>query len=347
MDKKIRVGVNGAGGRIGKLVCRALLSGMFPDMELVAVNVPSGVESARMAWLYDTAHGNFDHTVYVDGEWLVVDGTKRVFCYSSYDPSGCPWVEHNVDIVLECSGAFSTRGEVEFVRQMIGERGRVLMGSPAKDRVDSTVVFGVNHDRLKAHHKVVSAASCSTNALALLTRCLHQVMSPRTARATILHAYTRSQNTVDGSHRKCQRRARAAGENFYPTSSGAQKTLTRVSPWARDIRVNCFRVPVVDVSAIQLEFGLKRGRQQLDTEALNAHLCEASQEVPGLVGLTTDPLVSSDFIGRDETIVIDLLKTEGMRRGGDRMSVLAWFDNEWGYALQMLRIAEHWCRLIA
>lgn len=333
----IKVAINGY-GRIGRNILRALYeSESSSEIEIVAVNDLGDAHTNAHLTKYDTVHGRFPGTVSVDGDELVVNG-DRIRVLAERNPAELPWGDLGVDVVLECTGLFTTRKKAGAHLQA-GAR-KVLVSAPVatppgEEEVDATVVYGVNHGVLKAGDTVVSNASCTTNCLAALAKPLHEAIGIESGLMTTVHAYTNDQVLIDVFH-KDLRRARAATQSMIPTSTGAAKSIGQVIP-ALDGRLNGFaiRVPVVNVSVVDLTFvaGRDVGKEDVDEVMKSA----AEGELKGVLAYADQPLVSMDYNHSTTSAVYD--STLSKVTGGNLVKVLAWYDNEWGFSCRMLDTA--------
>ena len=319
-----RIAINGF-GRIGRNTLRALLARDGDDLEVVAVNDLTAPETLAHLFRYDSALGPFAGTVEVDGDTLVIDG-RRVRVLAETTPAELPWGDLGVEVVLESTGRFTARdaaaGHLE-----AGAR-RVLISAPATG-ADATIAYGVNSDVFDpAVHTVVSNASCTTNALAPLASVLDDLAGIEHGFMTTVHAYTQEQNLQDGPHRDL-RRARAAGVNIVPTTTGAAKAIGLVLPRLDGkLSGDSIRVPVPVGSIVELNTVV--GRDVTVDEVNAAYRAAADGPLAGVLAYTADPLVSTDITGRPESSVFDSLLTRVDE--GRHVKVVAWYDNEWGFS---------------
>lgn len=331
----IKVAINGY-GRIGRNVLRALYeSGRTGEVQIVAVNDLGDANILAHLTRYDTAHGKFPGTVEVTDGAMIVNG-DRIRVTSERDPAKLPWAELGVDVVLECTGLFTSKDKAS-AHLKAGAR-KVLISAPGKE-VDATIVYGVNHQVLKAGDTVVSNASCTTNCLAPLAQVLHQAVGIRQGLVNTVHAYTNDQSLLDKAHGDLYR-ARAAGLSMIPTSTGAAKTIGLVLPeLAGRLDGLSVRVPTANVSLLDLTFSAE---QPASREAINAALQRGAQQLPaGVMECNELPLVSRDFNGYPVSCVVDLSHT---RVQGELVKVLAWYDNEWAFANRMLDVLQAWLK---
>ncbi|MGH1350245.1 MAG: type I glyceraldehyde-3-phosphate dehydrogenase, partial [Methyloligellaceae bacterium] len=284
----IKVAINGF-GRIGRNVFRAILESGRTDIEVVAVNDLTSTDMLAHLLKYDSVHGPFNADVAVDGSAIVVNG-RSIKVYSERDPSALPWGEAGVDIALECTGFFTSRGDA--AKHIEAGAKKVVISAPGKD-VDLTVVYGVNHDKLTADHTVISNASCTTNCLAPVAKVLHELCGIEQGFMTTVHAYTSDQCIHDAPHSD-PRRARAAAVSMIPTSTGAAKAVGLVLPeLAGKLDGTAVRVPTPNVSMIDLKFIPSR---EITAEEVNAAMKKAAEnELKGVLSYVDEPLVSIDF----------------------------------------------------
>ena len=334
----IRIGINGF-GRIGRQVLKAMLEKYPDELEVVAVNDLFDAATNAHLFKYDSNYGTYQGAVNVRDGNLVIDGsTIRVF--AEKDPGQLPWKELGVQIVIESTGVFTdakAKGEKPGASIHIEKGGarKVIISAPAKNE-DLTLVMGVNDDQYdpKKHH-ILSNASCTTNCLAPAAKVVHDLVRIQRGVMTTVHAYTNDQRILDLAH-KDLRRARAAGLNIIPTTTGAAKALAKVIPELEG-KFDGFslRVPTPTVSVVDFVADVERSTT---AEELNAAFEKAAQgPMKGILGITREPLVSSDFKGDDRSAIIDGLST--MVMGGTMVKVVAWYDNEWGYSVRTADLA--------
>jgi glyceraldehyde 3-phosphate dehydrogenase len=318
-----RIAINGF-GRIGRNTLRALLARGGDDLEVVAVNDLTAPETLAHLFRYDSALGPFAGTVEVDGDTLVIDG-RRIRVLASREPSELPWGDLGVEVVLESTGRFTARDAA--AGHLTAGARRVLISAPATG-ADATIAYGVNSDVYDpAVHTVVSNASCTTNALAPLASVLDDLAGIEHGFMTTVHAYTQEQNLQDGPHRDL-RRARAAGVNIVPTSTGAAKAIGLVLPRLDGkLSGDAIRVPVPVGSIVELNTVVSR---DVTVEEVNEAYRAAAGPLAGVLAFTADPLVSTDITGRPESSVFDSLLTRVDE--GRHVKVVAWYDNEWGFS---------------
>ena len=325
----IRIAINGF-GRIGRNVLRAVYeAGRENDIRVVALNDLGDAATNAHLTQYDTAHGRFPGTVAVADGDLVVNGDRVRVC-AERDPAKLPWRELGVDIVLECTGLFTSKAKAS-AHIAAGAR-KVIISAPADKDVDGTFVFGVNHDQLRASHEVISNASCTTNCLAPLAKVLHAAVGIEHGLMTTIHAYTNDQVLTDVYHSDL-RRARAAAHNQIPTKTGAAAAVGLVLPELNG-KLDGFamRVPTINVSVVDLTFVASRATSIAEIDA--AVQSAADGELAGILGINTKPLVSSDFNHDPRSSIYDATQTRVM--SGTLVKVLSWYDNEWGFSNRLL-----------
>ena len=327
----IKIGINGF-GRIGRLVTRAISEYNVPDLEIVAINSPGAIETSAHLLRYDSVHGRFGTEVKV-GQGYMNFGRGDVRMTQERNPADVDWGALDVDVVMECSGVFRTKERV--MPHIEAGAKSVLISAPA-DGVDKTIVYGVNHEDLSADDKVVSCASCTTNCLAPLASVLMDAVGIRRGFMTTVHAYTQDQRILDNSHKDLYR-ARAAGQNMIPTSTGAAKAVGLVIPeLTGKLSGSAVRVPTANVSMVDLAFQPNRATT---AEELNALVKQASeQRMKGVLRYTEEPLVSSDLNHDPHSSIFAAPLTKVIE--GDLVKVIAWYDNEWGFANRMIDVAR-------
>lgn len=323
----IRVAINGY-GRIGRNVLRAHYEGgKKNDIQIVAINDLGNAQSNAHLTRYDTAHGKFPGTVEVDGEYMIVNGDK-IKVFAQRDPALIPWGELNVDVVLECTGFFTTKEKAS--AHLKGGAKKVIISAPGGKDVDATVVFGVNQNVLKASDTVISNASCTTNCLAPLVKPLHDKIGVVNGLMTTVHAYTNDQVLTDVMHEDL-RRARSATQSMIPTKTGAAAAVGLVLPELNG-KLDGFaiRVPTINVSIVDLSFIAAR---DTTVDEVNAVMKEAAAGSNGILTYSTDPLVSVDFNHNPASSNFDATLT---KVSGRLVKVSSWYDNEWGFSNRML-----------
>ncbi len=322
----IRVAINGF-GRIGRLVLRALAETKRNDIVVVGINDLGPVETNAHLLRYDSVHGRFPGEVKVDGEHMIVDGHK-IKVTAIKDPAQLPHKELAVDIALECTGIFTSKEKAS--AHLTAGAKRVLVSAPA-DGVDLTVVYGVNHAKLTKDHHVVSNASCTTNCLVPVAKVLNDIVGIEKGFMTTIHSYTNDQPSLDQLHKDLYR-ARAAALSMIPTSTGAAKAIGLVLPELKGkLDGVSIRVPTPNVSVIDLKIVAKRATT---VDEINAAMKRAAaQELKGVLAIVDAPLVSHDFNHDPASASFALDQTKVIE--GNLVRVMAWYDNEWGFANRM------------
>ncbi|WP_116792898.1 type I glyceraldehyde-3-phosphate dehydrogenase [Achromobacter dolens] len=324
----IRVAINGY-GRIGRNILRAHYEGgKKHDIEIVAINDLGDPKTNAHLTRYDTAHGKFPGTVEVDGEYMVVNGDK-IRVLANRNPAELPWGELKVDVVLECTGFFTTKEKAG--AHIKGGAKKVIISAPGGKDVDATVVYGVNHGVLKSTDTVISNASCTTNCLAPLVKPLNDKLGLENGLMTTVHAYTNDQVLTDVYHEDL-RRARSATMSMIPTKTGATAAAGLVLPELNGkLDGYAIRVPTINVSIVDLSFVAKR---DTTVEEVNGILKAASEgELKGILDYNTEPLVSVDYNHNPASSTVDASLT---KVSGRLVKVSSWYDNEWGFSNRML-----------
>lgn len=328
----IRVAINGY-GRIGRVAHRVILERFSDQIEVVAINGGSSTDVAGWAYLlkYDTAYGILkSHIVKGEADRLIVDG-KAITFLSEKDPAKLPWHALGVDVVMECTGQFTTMEKIK--PHLDAGAKKVVLSAPARDSTIRTFVIAVNQEPSDA---IVSNASCTTNCIAPVAQIMVEKFGVNKAMMTTIHAYTSDQRLQDGGH-KDYRRARAAAGNIIPTSTGATIAAAEAVPELKGLfEGSSIRVPVLVGSLSDFTFHLKK---TTTVEEVNAIFKEAAQSprYKNILEVSEDPLVSSDIIGNPHSAIVDLLLTQVV--GDDLAKVFAWYDNEWGYANRLVEEA--------
>jgi glyceraldehyde 3-phosphate dehydrogenase len=322
----IRVAINGF-GRIGRLVLRAAFEANRPDIEFVAINDLADAATNAHLLKYDSVHGRFDGEIKTEGNDIIING-KRVKGLQEKDPAKLPWKDLGIDIALECSGIFTKREDAG--KHLTAGAKKVLISAPATDE-DITVVFGVNHNELKASHTIVSNASCTTNCLAPVAYVLHNAIGIERGFMTTIHSYTGDQRVVDTMHKDLHR-ARAAALNMIPTSTGAAKAIGKVMPDLKGkLDGSSIRVPTPNVSVVDFKFDAKRATS---IEEINKAITAAAEgPLKGILGTYSEPLVSTDFNHDTRSSIFALNEVKVI--DGTFVRVLSWYDNEWGFSSRM------------
>ena len=324
----IRIAINGY-GRIGRCILRSIFEyNRQNDFDLVAINDLSGINTTAHLTRYDSTHGRFQSEVKVDGNNLIVDG-HSISVISERNPLLLPWKDLDIDVVLECTGHFTKHDDA--MKHITAGAKKVLISAPGKD-CDATIVYGVNHRILQASDKIVSNASCTTNCLAPVVKPLHDSIGILHGLLNTIHAYTKDQMLLDGSHPDLHR-ARAAAHSIIPTKTGAASALGLVIP-ELDKKLDGFamRVPTLNVSVIDFTFTAKR-----ETTVNEVHdiIRRSASEV---LHISDEPLVSCDFNHHPASAIFDTTQTKVL---GNLVKVVAWYDNEWGFSNRMLDTAQY------
>lgn len=327
----LKVGINGF-GRIGRLAARIILSKYKDKLDLVAINTSGSVEAASWVHLfkYDSAYGKYKGEVTCAGENLVVDG-KKIPILSQRDPALVPWGDYGVEVVIESTGVFREKKDIE--KHLRDSVKRVILSAPPKGEGEiDIIVIGVNDDK-RGDQKIISSASCTTNCAAPVSKVILQNFGVKKAMLTTIHAYTADQELQDGSH-KDLRRSRAAASNIVPTSTGAAKATAETLPQlSGKFDGMAIRVPVLVGSLSDITYVVeKRTAVEEVNEAFKKAVKDPSYK--GVIEVTSEPLVSSDIIGKKASAIVDLSLTRVI--GGDLVKVVAWYDNEWGYAERLV-----------
>ncbi|HKY00964.1 MAG TPA: type I glyceraldehyde-3-phosphate dehydrogenase [Burkholderiales bacterium] len=325
----IRVAINGY-GRIGRNVLRALYEGgKKHDIQIVAINDLGNAQTNAHLTRYDTAHGKFPGTIEVEGEEMIVNGDRIRVC-AKRNPAELPWKELNIDVVYECTGLFTSKEKAS--AHLTAGAKKVIISAPGGKDVDATVVYGVNHNVLKASDTVISNASCTTNCLAPMVKALDDAVGVVNGLMTTIHAYTNDQVLTDVYHEDL-RRARSATMSMIPTKTGAAAAVGLVLPHLNG-KLDGFamRVPTINVSVVDLSFVAKRATS---VDEINAAVLKASQgALKGVLEYTKEPLVSIDFNHNPASSVFDSSLTKVSE--GTLVKVCSWYDNEWGFSNRML-----------
>jgi glyceraldehyde 3-phosphate dehydrogenase len=327
-----RVGINGF-GRIGRQSLKALIE-RAPDVEVVAVNDLVDTKMNALLFKHDSTYGAYPGDVSHTDDAIIVDG-REIKVLKEKDPATLPWRDLGVDIVVESTGIFT---DAEKARAHIAAGAKkVIISAPAKNE-DITVVLGVNDDKYDpARHHIISNASCTTNCLAPAAKVVHDLLGIQRGLMNTIHSYTNDQRILDVAH-KDPRRARSAGQNIIPTTTGAAKALALVIP---DLKGKfdgfSLRVPTPTVSVV--DFTAEVGRETSVEEINDAFRTAAEGPLKGIVGVSDEPLVSMDFKGDERSSIIDSAST--MVIGGTMVKVIAWYDNEWGYSCRVADLVAH------
>lgn len=327
---KVKIAINGF-GRIGRMVFRKMMS--EDSVELVAVNASYPAETLAHLIKYDTNHGKFEGEVIADDNALIING-KHVEIVNNRDPKELPWKELGIDIVIEATGKFNARDKAAL--HLEAGAKKVILSAPGKNE-DVTIVMGVNNDVLNIEeHDIISNASCTTNCLAPVAKVLDEQFAIKNGLMTTIHAYTNDQKNLDNPH-KDLRRARACAQSIIPTSTGAAKALTLVLPQLKGkLHGMALRIPTPNVSLVDLVVDVER---PVTAEEINNAFVTASEgSLKNILAYTEEPLVSIDFNTNPNSAIIDGLST--MVIGDNKVKVLAWYDNEWGYSCRVVDLTK-------
>ncbi len=328
-----KISINGF-GRIGRNALRALIQKGLKDLDLVAINDPfCDIQTALHLFKYDSIFGRFKGECSVDGDCLIISG-KKIKYVQEKDPAKLPWKDLKIDIVLECSGAFTDAQKAK--AHITAGAKKVVISAPAKDE-DATFVIGVNEKTYDpAKHNIISNASCTTNCLGPVIKVLNDTFGIEMGLMTTIHAYTNDQSLQDGPH-KDPRRARAAAVSMIPTTTGAAKAIGLVLPELKG-KLNGFamRVPTINVSVVDFVATTKK---TVTVESINKALKDAANSsLKNILGYTDEPLVSMDFLGDPHSSYVDGQMT--MVTGDKMLKVISWYDNEWGYSNRLVELAQ-------
>jgi len=333
----LRVAINGF-GRIGRLILRAIVESGRRDIEIVNVNDLGPVETNAHLLRYDSVHGRFPASVSVDGNYMIAAGHK-IKVTAEKDPAQLPHKELDVDVAMECTGIFTSKDKAS--AHLKAGAKRVIIGAPA-DGVDLTVVFGVNHSKLTKEHLVISNGSCTTNCLAPIAMVLNDTVGIEKGFMTTIHSYTNDQPSQDALHKDLYR-ARAAALSIIPTSTGGAKAIGQVLPELKGkLDGVSVRVPTPNVSLVDLKILAKRATTV--DEINNAMKAAAKGPLKGVLDIVEAPLVSSDFNHNPASSSFALDQTKVIE--GNFVSVMSWYDNEWGFSNRMADVAAVLAKLI-
>jgi D-erythrose 4-phosphate dehydrogenase len=333
----IRVAINGY-GRIGRSVLRALYESDARSLvNVVAINELADCKTIGHLTRYDSTHGRFPGTVDVSNDQLCINGDSIAILHSEKIDQ-LPWGDLDIDVVLECSGAFADRATAQL--HIDSGARRVLFSQPAESNVDATIVYGINQDALTGDETIISSASCSTNCVVPVIKVLNDRFGVDGGVITTIHSAMNDQPVIDAYHHTDLRKTRAAMQSIIPVDTGLALGIDRLLPELTGrFQAQAMRVPTVNVSAIDLSVMLNKN---VDTAAVNRALSEAAQgPLEGVLGYTEEPLASCDFNHDPRSGIVDASQTRVSQH--KLVKVLIWFDNEWGYANRMLDTLLHWC----
>ncbi|GJQ57258.1 MAG: type I glyceraldehyde-3-phosphate dehydrogenase [Candidatus Scalindua sp. AMX11] len=331
----IKVGINGF-GRIGRNVFRVIAK--ESNVEVVAINDLTDSKTLSILLKYDSVHGRFDGTIDVKDNALVING-KEITLLKERDPAQLPWGNLGVDVVVESTGIFTKRSDCE--KHLQAGAKKVILSAPSKEKLDATIVFGINNHDLKPEHKIISNASCTTNCLAPIAKTLNDNFGIEKGLMTTIHAYTNDQRVTDLMHSDL-RRARAAAVNIIPTTTGAAKAIGEVIPELKGkLDGMAMRVPVVNGSVTDLVVSLKK---DVSIDDVNSAMKNAADNhLKGIMEYCEDPIVSSDIIGNTHSCIFDVRST--YVTGGNLVKVIGWYDNEWGYSTRMVDLIQYFGKM--
>ena len=329
---KIKIGINGF-GRIGRMVLRAAID--RNDVEVVAINDLLDIKHLAYLLKYDSVHGKCKADVLSDDNSLIVDG-KKIQISSERDPKKIAWDLKGVDVVLECTGIFTTLETAQL--HIDGGAPKVVISAPSKDA--SMYVMGVNHDEVDKNDLIISNASCTTNCLAPPIKVLNDSFGVEEALMTTVHAVTATQFTVDGPSKKDYRGGRSSLLNIIPASTGAAKAVTKVIPSLEGkITGMAFRVPTANVSVVDLT--VKLSKETSYDEVMKTLKSASENKLKGILGFTEELVVSQDFIGDSRTSIVDA--KAGIQLNSKFYKIISWYDNEAGYSNKLIDLANHFC----
>ncbi|HPE49724.1 MAG TPA: type I glyceraldehyde-3-phosphate dehydrogenase [Hyphomonas sp.] len=333
----VRVAINGF-GRIGRLVLRSIIEHDRKDIEVAAINDLGPVETNAHLLRFDSVHGRFPADVKVDGDKIIING-KPILCTALRDPKDLPHRELDIDIAMECTGIFADKAKAS--AHLEAGAKRVLVSAPATN-ADKTIVYGVNHNTLTRDDMVVSNASCTTNCLSPVAKVLNDLVGIEKGMMTTIHSYTNDQPSLDQMHKDLYR-ARAAALSMIPTSTGAAKAVGLVLPELNGkLDGISVRVPTPNVSVVDLKFLAKKKTTPAEINA--AIIAAADGPMKGVLGYTDQPNVSVDFIHDNRSSIFHLDQTKVM--DGNFVSIMTWYDNEWGFSTRMSDTAVAMAKLI-
>ena len=337
----LRIAINGF-GRVGRCVLRALYerhAQLGQHLQVVAINELADLDTIAYLTRYDSTHGRFPGRVELasdGGERLLIDG-REIHVSHQQSLTELPWAEQDIDLVLECTGTFTQRSVAQ-QHIAVGAKA-VLFSQPGEADIDATVVYGINHRQLNAEHKIISAASCTTNCVVPAIKALHDALGVEAGVITTIHSAMNDQPVLDSYHHTDLRKTRAAFQSIIPVETGLAKGIDRILPeLSGRFEAQAMRVPTQNVSAIDLSVQVQRDTNSAEVNAI----LRAASEGPlnNILGFTEEPLASCDFNHDAHSGIVDASQT---RVGGERLvKVLLWFDNEWGYANRMVDIIDYW-----
>ncbi|WP_191601447.1 type I glyceraldehyde-3-phosphate dehydrogenase [Marinomonas algicola] len=336
----LRVAINGY-GRIGRSVLRALYENDYRDsIQVVAINELSDLDTISYLTRYDSTHGRFPMSVSCEESSLKV-GDDLILCLAESDPDRVDWQSLSIDMLLECSGSFSSRESAQ--KYINAGVHRMLLSQPADSDVDATIVFGFNESEIEASHTIVSAASCTTNCIIPILEAMEAWVGIEHGTTQTIHSAMNDQPIIDAYHKNDLRLTRSAMSSIIPVDTGLSKGIKRLLPaLGSKIACNALRVPTINVSAIDLVI---RTKEMVTKEEVNSYFERLSRgKYHNILGFTKEPHASVDFNHDARSVIIDGTQTQVV--DGQLVKLLCWFDNEWGYANRMLDVANYWGRKI-
>lgn len=335
----LRLAINGY-GRIGRSVLRALYESPLREaLQVVAINELADARTVAHLTQYDSTHGRFKLPLQADENTLSIAGDS-IALLRQPDVAALPWEQLGIDMVLECTGAFSDRATAEL--HLEAGAGKVLFSQPAQADVDATVVYGTNHETLRSAHRVVSNASCTTNGIVPVLQALDEALGIEAGTITTIHSAMNDQPVLDAYHHTDLRKTRSASQSIIPVDTALAKGVERILPQLRGrLTAQALRVPTLNVSAMDLTVQITQDTDEVAVNRILARASAASTE--GVWGYTEEPLASCDYNHDARSSIVDASQTRVS--GGRLVKVLTWFDNEWGYANRMLDVARYWGNL--
>ncbi len=327
---KIKVGINGM-GRIGRMIIRSIIESGNKDIQIKHINNRTNLKTSSVLLRYDSIHGRFNADINFDDKHFIINKNKITFSQHT-DLNDINWKKYDVDYVFECTGKFNSKEKLQL--HLKNGAKKIIVSAPCKN-ADKTIVFGVNESELKKNHKVISAASCTTNCLAPIAFVLNENFGIEKGFMTTIHAFTSDQRILDNSH-KDPRRARSASQSIVPTTTGASKTIGEIIPSLKGkLEGIAMRVPIPNVSLIELVFCTKKN---LSIEKINSAFKNFSKKNK-ILEITNEKLVSIDFNHNPASSIIDANLTNVVGKNMGKIS--AWYDNEWGFSNRMCDIAKY------
>ena len=334
--KSLRLAINGY-GRIGQCVLRALYeNGYREQMQVVAINELSDIETVDYLTRYDTTHGRFPGNVIIDNQDLIINN-DRIRCFNEADPANLNWKAQEIDLLLECSGSFTDRETAQL--HINNGAPRLLFSQPARSDVDATIVYGVNQDQVRPEHTIISSASCTTNCIVPVLKTLNDTLGIDSAVITTIHSAMNDQPVIDAYHHSNMRLTRSALQSIIPVDTGLAKGIHRMLPELEGrIHALAMRVPTINVSVMDLSVNVCRDTTPGEINHLFQEV--AAGPLKGIIGYTAEPHASIDFNHDPRSGIVD--GTQTCVSGGKLLKLMCWFDNEWGFANRMLDVSKIW-----